>query len=368
MDADKVGSGIVEISRKARFADTTPKEWAGRLKSLIEAQPEVQGSVTISDVRPVAEAAGGSNGTLLFRASYKTASQSLDRAFVLRFLPVSGLFHHYDVREQFELQRALAATPVPVAEQVWLDDQGKYLVRPGYVMAQIEGASTPMTWMTSGILYDASPDQRRKMSSGYVEALAKIHNVDWKAKGLAWLEKRAKGTRPIEREANWYWDALIWSKDDGYISKLGPVRDWIIANEPVDMEVVLCHGDANFGNYLYKDYKVTAVLDWEMSFLGTRECDVAFLKVGDSILLDGVPWPEGVLTYAEMRAAYEKQTGYKLRNMEFFELFAAFRLAVINVLAMKHFPAEVLELYGPVLRRGPEICLERARVLGAPVP
>ena len=73
-------------------------------------------------------------------------------------------------------------------------------------------------------------------------------------------------------------------------------------------------------------------------------------------------------TYAEMRAAYEKQTGYKLRNMEFFELFAAFRLAVINVLAMKHFPAEVLELYGPVLRRGPEICLERARVLGAPVP
>jgi aminoglycoside phosphotransferase (APT) family kinase protein len=368
MDADKVGSAIVEISRKARFADTTPKEWAGRLKSLIEAQPEVKGSVTVSDVRPVAEAAGGSNGTLLFRASYKTAFESLDRALVLRFLPVSGLFHHYDVREQFELQRALAATPVPVAEQVWLDDQGKYLVRPGYIMAQIEGSSTPMTWMTSGILHDASPGQRRIMSSGYVAALAQIHNVDWKAQGLAWLEKRAKGIRPIERETNWYWDALIWSKDDGYISMLEPVRDWIIANEPVDIEVVLCHGDANFGNYLYKEHKITAVLDWEMSFLGTRECDLAFLKVGDSILLDGVPWPEGALTYAEMRSAYEQQTGYKLRNMEFFELFAAFRLAVINVLAMKHFPAEVLELYGPVLRRGPEICLERARILGAFVP
>jgi aminoglycoside phosphotransferase (APT) family kinase protein len=365
MDADKVGSGIVEISRRARFADTTLEEWAARLKSLIEAQTEVQGSVTITNVRPVAEAAGGSNGTLLFRANYKTKSQSVDRALVLRFLPERGLFHHYDVREQFELQRALAATEVPVPEQVWLDEQGKYLVRPGYIMAQVDGSSTPMTWMTSGLLHDASPDARREISSGYIDALARIHSVDWKGQGLAWMEKRAKGTRPIERETNWYWDALIWSKDDAYIRKLAPVRDWIIANEPIDLEVVLCHGDANFGNYLYKDNRVTAVLDWEMSFLGARECDLAFLKVGDSILLDGVPWPDGALSYEEMRSAYEKQTGYRLRNMEFFELFAAFRLAVINVLAMKHFPAEVLELYAPVLRRGPELCLERASALGA---
>ena len=364
MDAAQISSGIVEHSRQARLSGTSPELWRKRLETLIAAQPEVSGPIRVQDVKPVAEAAGGSNGTLLFRASYRADGQLVEKAFVLRFLPTSGLFHHYDVKEQFDLQRSLESTSVPVASQVWLDEKGKYLERPGYVMERVEGTSSPMAWMTSGIIHDASPSDRRKMSLAYLSALADIHAVDWKALGLDWLEERATGTRPIERETNWYWDALVWSKNAEYIRMFEPIRNWLIANEPDDMEIVLCHGDANYGNYLFKGSTVTAVLDWEMSFLGTRECDVAFMYIGDQILLDGVPVPEGCLSYEERKAEYEQMTGHKLQHLAYFELFVAYRLGIINVLAMNHFPPEVLESFGPVMRRGPAICRARAEALG----
>ena len=101
-----------------------------------------------------------------------------------------------------------------------------------------------------------------------------------------------------------------------------------------------------------------------MSFLGTRECDVAFMYIGDQILLDGVPVPEGCLSYEERKAEYEQMTGHKLQHLAYFELFVAYRLGIINVLAMNHFPPEVLESFGPVMRRGPAICRARAEALG----
>jgi aminoglycoside phosphotransferase (APT) family kinase protein len=365
LNNDELSAGIVEIQRKARFAGTTAEEWAQRLEALISAQNKNIRDVSVANVRPVGTAAGGSNGTMLFDARYVAdEGQKIERNLVLRFLPTEGLFHKYDVSAQFNLQRALEQTDGPVPPQVWLDAEGKFLKRPGYVMEQVPGISTPMAWMTSGLIADAPIAERRRLSLGYVHSLAKIHAVNWRDLDLGWLENRAVGKRPIERETNWYWDALNWSGNKEYLAILSPVRDWLIANEPSDVDVVICHGDANFGNYLYEKGEISAVVDWEMAFLGAPECDISFLKVGDAILLSGVPWPEGVLSYDEMRAEYERVSGRKLRHMEYFELFSAFRLAVINVLAMKHFPAEILESFMPILVRGPELCLARARALG----
>lgn len=363
MDVTEASDQIVRISRKARFADTTNEEWGERLTRLIAAQPGLS-NPTVTDVRPVGTAAGGSNGTLLFNAAYDGPDGRTEKALVLRFLPGEGLFHNYDVRGQFMLQSALGKTNVPVPPQMWLDAEGAYLVSPGYVMEQCNGASSAMAWMTDGIIADATPAERREMSLEYVRKLAAIHAVDWRAAGLEWLENRAAGSKPIEREVNWYWDSLVWSGNERHRDRLGAVREWLIANEPSDADTVLCHGDANFGNYLYNGTKVSAVLDWEMAFLGAPEADVTFLKVGDSIMLSEVPFPEGVLTYDEMRTEYERISGRKLKNIDYFELFTSFRVAVINMLAMKHFPSEALEALTPIFERGPELCFARAESMG----
>ena len=55
---------------------------------------------------------------------------------------------------------------------------------------------------------------------------------------------------------------------------------WLEDNWPADAaaaEPVLLWGDARVGNVLYQDFRPVAVLDWEMTTLGPRELDVAWI-------------------------------------------------------------------------------------------
>lgn len=363
LSVDNIGSTIVRHQRVARFADTTTDKWVERLKLLIDSQPGID-CAAISNVREVGTAAGGSNGTLLFEATWVENGEPKSRGLVLRFLPTRGLFHVYDVKAQFNLQHALEATAVPVPPQLWIDEAGEILGRPGYVMAQVEGVSTPMTWMTSGIIADAAPSERHEMQEEYLAALAKLHAVDWRGLGLDWLQGRAAGSNPIEREINWYWDSLLATDNKPYIAAISPVRDWLIANEPDDVDIVLCHGDANFGNYLYKGTKVSAVVDWEMAFLGTPECDVTYLGSADQIIQADVPVLEGTMDEAERFAVYERLSGRKLKNLPYFKLFSAYRMAVMNILSFRHFPEEILLDLLPIVERGPRIMRDAAAEFG----
>jgi aminoglycoside phosphotransferase (APT) family kinase protein len=360
----EIGAGIVRHSRKARFAGTSAEAWRERIANLISSQSNVIGDVSVSDVRQVGEAAGGSNGTLLFNASYETSGGEKRGGYVLRFLPAAGLFHEYRLDVQFRLQSTLYDMGFPVPGQCWIDAEGKYLVRPGYVMEQVPGTSPPMVWKATGVIAEAALEERRAMVDSFISSLVSLHQLDWQGAGLTWLEQRASGSKPIEREVNWYTDALRWSENEDYINTLEPVAQWLIDNEPDDLEVVLCHGDCNLGNYMFDAAAVSAVIDWEMAFLGSPECDLTFFELGSEIIGDDVPLPEGVPSYAEIFEQYERLSGRKLRHMDYFALFSSYRLAVINVLCMTHFPPEVLEALMPTLQKGPALCLQRAKVMG----
>ena len=130
LDVDQIGAAIVKHQRGARFAETTPDQWGDRLMQFIGAQAGVS-DVRVANVREVGTAAGGSNGTLLFEASWTEDGEPRSSGLVLRFMPTRGLFHAYDVTAQFNLQRALEATDVPVPPQIWLDPDGNLLGRPG---------------------------------------------------------------------------------------------------------------------------------------------------------------------------------------------------------------------------------------------
>ncbi len=362
-DTVKLGEDIVFSQREARFAETSMEEWAKRIETLIEFQQNVDGPVKVTNVRPVGVAAGGSNGTLLFDAQYTENSCYVRRQLVLRFLPARGLFHKYDVSGQFELQRTLHKTDIPVAEQLWLDSNGEYLKVPGYIMEQVPGDSPPMLWKASGIVFDASPAQRRNMMQSYVEMLARIHSLNWKSLGLDWLEKRSEGILPIGREVDWYWDSLKWANFEDSVETFEPIRNWLISNEPTDARIVLCHGDVNLGNYLFENEKVSAVLDWEMAFLGAPECDLTMFCVGDEAVQGNVQLPEGVIAGSDIYAIYEEIVGCELRNIAYFELFSRFRTSAVTTMAMNHY-GELSESMRPIYDLTLKNCFESAKAMG----
>src|SRR5690606_29277309 len=132
---------------------------------------------------------------------------------------------------------------------------------------------------------------------------------------------------------NWYWDALNWAGEHTSVARFAGIRTWLIENQPEHERSVLCHGDANFTNMLFTDNAVSTVLDWEMAFIGTPECDISYTLLAMSSLT--TDYPEGVPSPDEMIAAYEQASGSKLQNMPYYTLFSIYRLVVIVTLGLR---------------------------------
>ena len=75
--------------------------------------------------------------------------------------------------------------------------------------------------------------------------------------------------------------------------------EYLIANQPKEVNKCFCHGDFHYANILWKDKHISAILDFELSGIGNKEFDIAwalihrpgqrFLKTAEEIklFLDG---------------------------------------------------------------------------------
>lgn len=334
--AKELGQRIIEINRKVRLGSTTTEQWRERLDALLAAQPDFQLTCHARDVRFPEGGAGSSSGTLFFTMSHDGDHST--RECVLRFEPAERLFHAYDLDGQVRIQRALSSSPVPVPAQICEDIGGEFLKVPGYVMERTPGEAAPGAWFAEGVIADSTPTDRRKMILSFVETLAKIHQLDWRAQGLSFLLRRAVGPNLIGREINWYWDGLSWAGEINAQKRFSGVRDWLLANEPEVPRPVLCHGDANFTNYLFKDNLVSAVLDWEMAFIGAPEADLAYALIGMSSLSSD--YPPGTPSDDEMKATYEAASGATLQHWEYYSVFALYRIVLTHILGLRAFPED----------------------------
>lgn len=338
LSPEALGRRIIEINRAARLGSTTPAEWSERIERLMVNQPDINGPIAVRNVRALEGGAGSSSGTLFFEATHTAAGTTVDGRYVLRFRPDQALFHAYDLDGQVRIQRALAETDVPVPRQCWEDISGRFLDVPGYVMERAPGEAAPAAWFAEGLFAVASPEQRGLLINSYLSTLAKIHAVDWRRRGLGFLLERAAGEGLIERELNWYWDGLRQAQEVEALERFEPVRRWLTLNQPPVTKPVLCHGDTNFTNNLFASERVTAVLDWEMAFIGVPEADLAYALYAMDALggppLEGIPTPEQMIT------RYEEISGWKVKHLDYYRLFALYRVVLILTMGKRVFPPD----------------------------
>lgn len=362
-EAQNLSKRIIEINRKVRLGDTSNEEWARRIATMLRAQPDVGEPIAVRDVRAPEAGAGSSSGTLFFEAELHVDGVLTAKHYVLRFAPAEKLFHVYDLDGQVRIQRALTETDVPVPQQCWEDISGAHLGVPGYVMERAEGEGIPGAWFAEGMIAEASPERRRHLVLSFMTTLARIHAVDWRRRGLSFLLDRAEGEGLLGREVNWYWDSLNWAGEEASVARFAAIRAWLIANQPAHQKPVLCHGDANFTNMLFAGNAVSTVLDWEMAFIGTPECDIAYTLLAMSSLTTN--YPEGVPTPDEMIAAYEQASGKTLKNMAYYMLFGLYRLVVIVTLGLRAFPEDFRAAFQDHVDTLIGKMFEQARALGA---
>ena len=147
--------------------------------------------------------AGYSNETFLFDLSYRLGDGVHRDRLVARLAPSDFLvFPEYDLVAQCRVMRSLAATTIPVPRVRWLEEDATVLGTPFYLMDAIGGevpAEVP-SYHSYGFVSEATPERRTHMWWSGIGTLARIHALDWRTLGLAFLGVPPPETGPLDRQ------------------------------------------------------------------------------------------------------------------------------------------------------------------------
>jgi aminoglycoside phosphotransferase (APT) family kinase protein len=272
---------------------------------------------------------GKSNLTYLVRAG--------GYDWVLRRPPLGHVLPTaHDMAREFRVLSALAGTGVPVPRTIALCEDTAVNGMPFYVMEYRRGIVIEEE-LPPG--FCATPDERRRLSLALVDTLVKLHAVDYNTVGLGDFG-RPDGY--IERQVRRWSEQWERSK----------TRDLPVINElirrlrasiPESPAPTIVHGDYRLGNMILDPAdpgRVVAILDWEMATLGDPLSDLGYtlgywgqaddpperLVAAPTGAVTAAP---GFLTRAELVEEYARRSGRNVEHVDFYQVLAYYKLAVI---------------------------------------
>lgn len=280
-------------------------------------------------------ATGMSSDTLLFDARWDGGTERL----VARLAPAPEdvpVFGSYDLHKQFRLIRAVGElTSVPVPQTFWHEPDRSIIGTEFFVMSRVDGQVPPDLLpynFGDSWLFSAAPSHQRTLQDATVDVLAELHGME----PPAFLQFDEPGDTALRRHVA---HTLAWYEyvaADGVRSPLiERAFGWLDEHWPHESDPVTCWGDSRIGNVIYgPDFRPAAVLDWEMAGLGPRELDVAwciyshrgFEDIAHALGLAGMPH---FLRRDDVVERYQRQTGYELRELDFYEVYSAIQFAIV---------------------------------------
>ncbi|HUI51911.1 MAG TPA: phosphotransferase family protein [Terriglobales bacterium] len=257
------------------------------------------------------------------------------RQLVLRRPPFgSKVKSAHDMGREFRVLSKLHAI-YPLAPKVLLycDDDSVlglpfYLLEPfsGVILRRDPPAGLPFTQETASRLCET-----------FVDQLARLHSIDYSAAGLAEL---GKPQGYLERQVRGWIERYHGSKTDE-IPDVERISQWLQHHLPVSSETSLIHNDYKLDNLVLDATdltKIIGVLDWEMCTIGDPLSDLGttlayWVDAADPEDLQKLRWGPtnypGSLTRGELLNRYAQITRRDVSNMDFYLVFARFKLAVI---------------------------------------
>jgi len=234
---------------------------------------------------------------------------------------------------EYRVLEALNGTDVPHPEAIAVGDDPSVIGACFYLMGHIDG------WSPMG-MGDQWPDPfaddlsaRHGLGIQLVDGIARLARVDWRARGL---EGFGKPDGFLERQAD-RWTSHYEKLKTRELSDVEVIADWIRKNIPLSYEPGIIHGDYQFANVMFANggpARLEAIVDWEMTTIGDPLLDLGWILQG---------WPrdgetagsgsyvpmEGMPTRSELLAHYSEVSGRSTADIDFYEILAGFKLAVV---------------------------------------
>ena len=271
---------------------------------------------------PGPQASGYSHETIIFELN--------GRKLVARVEPLGehNVFPDPDLAMEFRLLETLGDTNVPLPKLVGYESEPTFLGAPFYVMEHLDGRVPPDSppYCMAGWLQESSTEDRAAVWWSGLEAMSRVHVVDHAKLDFV----NAGRTIGFQGELE-YWERYIGFCGGEIAPSAQRAWTWLSANVPADTTTALCWGDSRLGNQMFSGTECIALLDWEMACLSDPVQDLAWFVYFDHVFAEGlgVPRLDGMPSRGESIARYEDLTGTKVRNFDYFEVFAGFRFAVI---------------------------------------
>jgi aminoglycoside phosphotransferase (APT) family kinase protein len=294
--------------------DFDPDRLEGYLKARL---PELEGPMGVVRI-----AGGQSNPT--YRLQFASGDVILRKQPTGELLPSA-----HAVDREFRVQRALAASDVPVPRMLHLCEDRAVIGTLFYVMEALDGRV-----VHDSAIPGATPAERAAIYDAMNEVLARLHKVDWRAVGLEDFGKPGNYfARQIAR-----WTRAWHASKTREIPELDRLAEWLPARVPAGDETTIVHGDFRLGNLMFhpREPKVIALLDWELSTLGHPLADLAFnclLWHSSRAMYHGIEDLDHAALGIPSQDAYVASYCARTRRTEgitpFHLAFACFRFAVI---------------------------------------
>lgn len=232
---------------------------------------------------------------------------------------------------EFAVLRALEGSGVPAPRVLWMDAEGRWLGAPSVVMERMPGTCDYM------VLNGSAPlDARLALGRAFIELMAGIHALDWRARGLDRSLGLPTGAPSLHELG--HWEAEYRKSQLEPHPELDYVLGWLRQRAPQATDLVLVHGDFKPGNALVQDGRITAKLDWETAHLGDPLEDLGWVtnpvRKREHQIAGHWERQEIVRAYAELtgRTIHEK-------DLLWWNVFSCWKLSVLQLTAVAEFVA-----------------------------
>lgn len=228
---------------------------------------------------------------------------------------------------------------VPVPTVVSIDRDGADFGSPALIAEFVGGVQKPSRAPSgvTGIGVHFGEDYRECLRPQFVQHLVDIHDAEPSPTVLTDFAVPTAGT--VEA-ALWSveWWARVWREDLYEAVPLVTLAEcWLREHLPVLDRVAVVHGDYRTGNFLFdeKTLKITAILDWELGFLGDRHADLAWIlsdlyktREGDTEFYCGLF--RGI---EELLGEYRRLGGapIDLQTLYFYRVFCAWKQVILSL-------------------------------------
>jgi aminoglycoside phosphotransferase (APT) family kinase protein len=268
---------------------------------------------------------GQSNPTYLVTAA--------DQRFVIRMKPGRAaelLPSAHQIEREFRVLAALAESGIPVPRVHHLCADEAVIGRAFFVMDYVAGRNFRDPRLSS-----LSAAERSALFDDMNRVLARLHRLDPVALGLEDFGKSGDYlARQIAR-----WSRQYRASETERIESMNRLMDWLPAHLPPDDQVRLVHGDFRLDNLIIhpSEPRVVAVIDWELSTLGSPLADAAYhcclwhFPSGVFRGFAGLPsLPPGIPEEAAYLARYADRTGReRIEHWDHYLVYNCFRMAAI---------------------------------------